>query len=232
MSFAGTWMASPGKGSHGVVGGGTPVAFRSVSATTYASRTNTTITAPSGIVNGDILLLLILTGGASPATATLPAGFTALVTDSVSDGSFTVNRILAWKVASSESGDYTCTHAAGSSQGAIVCVSDGNTGVTPTFSNNEGSGGTTTALGITTPSDAALVVFFVHNWGDAASGFASPPAGTTPTFTQRFDYTAGTGLIYVATGVLATAGATGDKTQNNGGVAGSAWAGMLIGIKD
>src|SRR5436309_1333140 len=53
-------------------------AFRSIANTTYASRTNTVITAPAGIQNNDILLLLFTLGDAAPPAPTPPAGFTAL----------------------------------------------------------------------------------------------------------------------------------------------------------
>ena len=184
-AFAGTWMAAPGKGSHAAVGGGA-AALRSISSTTYTSRTNTTITAPSGIQNGDILILAFIVGDpTSPATPTLPAGFSVIQGPSlVTDGGFTVTRRLAWKVASGESGDYTVTHTADSSQGIMLCVS-GASGSTPVSSNNNGTGATTTATGVTTPSNNSLVMFIAQNWN--LYGTASVPAGSTPTFTEQLD---------------------------------------------
>jgi hypothetical protein len=73
--------------------------------------------------------------------------------------------------------------------------------------------------GLTTPNNSALVVCAACAW-DAIGAGAVPPTGTTPTFTERYDPGTG-GVLYVSDGVLATAGATGDKTQllpgNNGG---------------
>ena len=224
-SFAGTWMAAPGKGSHAAAAAGA-TALRSMSNTTYASRTNTTITAPSGIADGDILILSFILGGASPPSATLPAGFTLLQgpnTRTVSG--FSVIRRLAWKYASGESGDYTVTHTSSSSQGAMLCIS-GGVFATPVSSDNSGTGTTTTATGITTPSNNALVAFIVHNW--ALYGSASAPSGTTPTFTEQLD--SASSLMYVATGVLATAGATGNKTQANGNSAPDGWGAFLVGV--
>ena len=207
-------------------------AFRSLSNMTYGSRTNTTITAPSGIVDGDILILALVIGksGSAPPAATLPAGFSTIQGPNETEtGTFFVNRILAWKVASGESGSYTVTHASASSQGVMLCIS-GASGSTPVSSDNEcndvSDGQTTTALSITTPSNNSLVAFIAHNYA-GYTGIASPPTGTTPTFTEQLD----TGLMYVATGVLATAGATGNKTQANGnGAIGDMWGAFLVAV--
>lgn len=229
LTSAGSWVL-PGKGQHAASASGAE--FRSISSTTYASRTNTTITAPTGIQNGDILILAFVMGNASPPTATLPSGFTSLSgPTTVTRDSFSVSRHLAWKLASSESGDYTVTHSATASQGVIICVS-GAANTTPVFSSNEaegyagGSGSTTTATGITTPSNNSLVAFIAHNW--QLYGSASAPAGSTPTFTERLD--AGTSIMYAATGVLATAGATGDKTHGNGNGVEDPWGVFLVSV--
>ena len=208
--------------------GGGAAALRSMSSTTYTTRTNTTITAPAGIQNGDILILAFLVGGASPPTATLPAGFAVLQGPSeATDGSFIARRQLAWKVASSESGNYTVTHTSSASQGVMLCVS-GASGSTPVSSNNAwtgtGTGDLIIATGVTTPSNNSLVAYIVHNWELWGAGTA--PTGSTPTFTEQLD--SATSLFYVATGVLATAGATGDKTNSATQPDSSAWAAFLV----
>lgn len=186
--------------------------YRSHSSTTYASRTNTTITAPAGIVDGDVLVLFFLVGVAgTPPTPTLPSGFSVIQgPTTVSDSGFSVASRVAIKGASGESGDYTVTHSAASSQGVIVCVSDGDIAQVVS-SANSGTNTTSTATGVTTPTNDSLVIFGAHNWD--LYGTASPPAGTTPTFTERLD--SATSLIYAATGPLATASATGNKSHAN-----------------
>ena len=167
------WLTNAVGSSLSVLSGSPPAAvtgaaFRSMSSIGYGSRTNTVVTAPSGIVNGDILILAVLIAGPSPETRptpTMPSGFTVIQGPAeVTDASdFGVKRVLAWKLASSESGSYTVTHAAASSQAVMVCIS-GASSSTPVSSDNSGTGTTTTALGVTTPSNNSLVLFFAQAW--------------------------------------------------------------------
>jgi hypothetical protein len=132
--------------------------FRSISGTTYASRTDTTITAPAGIVDGDILILAHVVGNPSaPGPAvTLP------------------------------SGSYTITHSTTSTDGVIICVQDGSTDIrTSSNSEDESLITTSTAIGVNTSRTNSLVAFIAHNWNLYGAG--SPPSGTTPTFTERQD---------------------------------------------
>ena len=209
------------------------VAFRSLTSTTYASRTNTTLTAPAGLANGDILLAAIITGANNPGVAsTPPAGFTALPgspTTVFDAGGFYGKLAVYKKVAASESGSYTFTHATASSQGVLLAVSgaDGTSPVDVSSSNFSGTGATgggntTTATGVTTTNPADLLVYLAHDW--TGSGALSPPAG----FTENFD-----SLLYVGTKLLTAAGATGSVTQTNGNPnnPGNPWAAYLIAIK-
>ena len=213
-----------------------PVAYRSSSATTYASRTNTTLTAPSGIQNGDLLVIIFDIGAASPPTPTPPAGFSALPSFSsplsMTAGGFTVNMYAWYKFASSESGNYTVTHSSASSQGYIVALSgaDPTTPFSPNPTTNTGTGSTTTATGLTTPRDNSLIMFVSSDWGDTANNLTGP-TGSTPTFTKRMGSTSQSGILYVADGVLGTAGATGDKTITNNSNGSGAWGGVLISVE-
>lgn len=202
-------------------------AFRSLSNTTYASRTNTTVSAPAGVTNGDILIMAFGVGlSGTPPTATLPGGWTVLQGPSTQTaGGFQFARQLAWKLASSEPADYTITHSAGSSQAVVVAVSNASS-ASIVSSNNGGNGTTTTATGITTASDQSVVLFIAHNWTLYTTG--NPPVGTTPVFTERLE--GATSLFYVASGVLGTAGATGDKTQANNNLTGEGWGAFLVGV--
>jgi hypothetical protein len=204
--------------------------YRSHSTTTYANRTNTVLTEPAGIVNGDVLLLALLLAGTGTApTPTLPAGFTVISgPTTISDGAgFGVVRRLAWKVAASESGSYTITHTAYTSQAFMICVQGADTAATPQVTSNQGTGSTTTALTLTTTTNDSWVGFWVHNWALYGLGQV-PPTGTTPTFTERSDLS--TSLMYLAEGVLATAGATGNKTHGNGNVSTDQWAAFLVAV--
>lgn len=206
---------------------------RSYSTTTYANRTNTTITAPAGIQNGDLLILHFFIGvvGAGPApNPTWPAGFTEIegVTGQTSGG-FTGGSRLAYKVASGEVGNYVVTHSAAFTQGVLVAVQDGNSSLVPDSTGNFGNGQTSTALGITTLNNNAYIGFFAHNW--AGYGTASPPPGTTPAFSEVFD--PATEVCYYADGMLTVAGATGNAVQDpNLNSAGQPWAAFLIAVEN
>lgn len=204
-------------------------ALRSSSSLAYGSRTNSIVTAPAGIQNGDVLLYTMFLGITGTAiTATPPTGFVACSGGTfpiaLTDGSFNARAYVWYKIASSESGDYTSTHTAGSSSATMLAIS-GGTG-TPACTTNNGTGGTTTATGLTTSANDSLVAFVGWDWADTANN-VTPPTGATPTFSEVLDLT----ITYVATGVLATAGATGDKTITNNSTGGHAWGGVLVAVE-
>lgn len=213
-------------------------AYRSHSATTYASRTDTLIAAPAGIQDGDQLRLIFVRAqsGSTPATPTWPAGFSPVSMTSgnnpgtVSDGGLYLSVWVLEKTASGESGDYTVIHGAGSSQGLMICVSGATTGgqVTQNQYNGVNDGATATANGVTTGANDSLLIYLAQNWQLWGSGTA--PAGSTPTFNERLD--AASSILYYADGVLATAGATGNKTQAAGGNGASdPWQAWLIEVQ-
>lgn len=202
------------------------VAVRSFTSTTYASRTNTTLTAPSGLADNDILLAAVFVGvsGTAPSVAA-PSGFTALPGSptSVTDAyGFNGKLNVFWKRAASESGSYTFSHSSASSQGLLLAISGAVTSGSPidASSNNTGVGKTSTATGVTTTVPNDLLLYIAHDW--EGLGALSPPSG----FTEIFD-----SLIYSARMSQATAGASGSKTQTNGNLYGEPWAAWLIAIK-
>jgi hypothetical protein len=209
-------------------------AFENGSGTTYASRTNTTVTAPTGIANGDILLGFILTATAgTPPTPSLPSGFSQIgsTTDVSGAGGFVVRAVWCIKVASGESGDYTFTHSSTSSQGWIGRFSGCDTttpqDATSTYNSASGSAGntTTTWTGLTTVTNGALLVAMEHDFGDSANNLSAPSG-----MTERRD----TSIHYVATEVFATAGATGNRTHTNNNVGGGgndAWQARLVALR-
>lgn len=203
------------------------IAYRSQTSTTYASRTNTVLTAPAGLANDDILIALVFTGKTgTPTVATPPAGFTAIGTfTGVADGGGFEARTLAWwKRAASESGSYTFTHVAASSQGLMLAYSGCITSGSPidVASQNTGTGTTTTGTGVTTTAANAMVLALNHDW--EGTGTLSPPSGMT----ERFD-----GLLYAAEVIQASAGATGNKVQTNANTSGGyPWAARVIALKE
>jgi hypothetical protein len=214
------------------------VAVRSTSTLTYASsRTNSVFTAPAGIVNDDILLIVMNIGDPTimpPLAATPPAGFTEATGSpaGMSDGgAFVISIRVYWKKASSESGSYTVTHTAGNTEGVMYCISgaDGTTPLspTPTFATgNLSNGQTTTATGLTTPVAGCLVIMSEALYDDTTG--MTVVSGSTPTFTERYKGT----IQYTQDGILASAGATGNKSHTNGNnAAGTPWVATLISVQ-
>ena len=205
------------------------VAFVSSSTMTYTTRTNTTITAPASISNGNLLVIYFADGIAgTPPTPTPPTGFKALTTPiTVTSGGFSVKNYVWWKIAASESGNYTITHTSATTEAYMVNYS-GTDQTTPfvASSTNSGTGVTTTGTGITPTRDGTMIMFGSQDWGSNTAKL-SAPTGSTPTFTKRYN-----GVIqFVADGILGTAGATGNKTITNNSAAGEPWSSIMLGIQ-
>lgn len=204
------------------------ITFIAATNTTYASRTNTTVNAPTGLTNGDYVLVCILTGGGTPPDAVAPSGWTQLTSTSAVSGGFTVKMKVYGKVASSEPTSWTWTHNASSSQGFALAYRGVNTttpmDVTPTTSNTTAS--TTTWTGVTTITNGAMIVAMEHDWGDNTIDTVVP-TGTTPTFTERLDVV----LSYACDGIMTTAGATGNKSHTNNSTGGDPSQGHLFALR-
>lgn len=207
-------------------------AFGSISSTTWAARTNTTITAPSGIADGDRLVLIQLTGTSGEAPdPSPPAGFTLLSGPTwpveITEFAFNIEARVYEKTAASESGDYTVTHTNCESQGVIVRVTSPGA-FNPAMSSNIGVNFTTTATGLTVAANS-YVMFVAWDFLQSANDITAP-TGTTPTFTERLD--GGTSDLYVADGVYVAGGATGDKTITNRNTDPIApWGALLIAVE-
>jgi len=208
------------------------VAYRSSTITTWASRTNTVATAPAGIVDGDALFLFVIIGAATPPDVTPPTGFSLLTNfpTTLTTIGFSVKASAFVKIASSESGSYTVTHASASSQAYMAAFSGANASTpfspNPTV-NSATNSTTTTMLGLTTVANNSVVMTISQDWGDTTNNL-TPPSGSTPTFTERQD----TAILEVADGTLATAGATGNKTMTNNSYAStySGWQGFMFAL--
>jgi hypothetical protein len=207
--------------------------FGSNWSTTYGSRTNTTITAPSDITDNDILIATLFVGrytsNGGAVSVTPPSGWTLVDYTSVVDASgdvFAGRMYVYWKRASSESGDYTFGHPSAFSQGIISRYSGCATSGSPidVYSKAQMSAPgstTTTAPSITTTASKDLLVWLSHDW--EGTGSISPPAG----FTERSD-----SLVYTADMVQVTAGASNSKSQLNGNVSeGNPWGVIMLALK-
>jgi hypothetical protein len=200
----------------GLSGGATiaagAVVFISDSFVNYAARTNTLITAPLGIQDGDDLLIIFEDGALNAAPVPIPpAGFnivTGFPLTRADSNNFTVDTYAWRKTASGEAGDYTVTHANATSNAWMQCARGQNliTPYDPNPTTNTGLGDTATAPGLTTAVDNSLIVYFCSKWNFPGGTF---PGGVTPVLTTRLDGSAT--LLFVSNGVLTPPGATGAK---------------------
>lgn len=186
----------------------------SVSALASGTRTNSTVTAPSGIANGDILVYAMIIGGASGGvTATAPTGFAAptgipFSFTWTSVDTYTVRLYFWTKKASGESGNYTATHSSADTTAFMWRISgaDQTTWVdqNPTSDGNDGggAGGSVLEAPTQTPTvDGCALLWIGGTWD--TFGAASPTTG----WTERRNVT--TEGFYAQDLIQATAGATG-----------------------
>ena len=203
---------------------------------TYGNRTNSTITAPSSISNGN-LLVAILHAGNSAGTAvsvSAPAGFTEVTNSPVSQtyGGYTIASHVYYKVASGESGNYTFSHTTADTEGYMYRLTGADTStpidVTPATSvANLSNNGTTTALAsITTGSAGAFIIAQDSAWDGPGSGDWD---GTTPTLVVRRQ--GSISKLYDA--IQSSAGATGARTRTNGNTGGGdlPWVSIVVAIR-
>ena len=205
---------------------------------TYGTRTNSTITAPSGIVNGNVLVAILHVGDgtALPALAvTPPAGWTEVPNSPTAQAKadpYTIATHVFVKVASGESGNYTFNHTSADTEGYMYRLTGADTttpiDVTPVVNASNGitNGGTTNYPTITTVTNGAFMIYAESDW-DAVG--ANSVTGTAVTITRR---RAGT-ISLISDGTMTTAGAlgAGSRTGVNGGDNASAWASIVVAIR-
>ena len=204
---------------------------------TYGSRTNSTITAPSGIANGNLLVAVLHVGHASdlPAlTVTAPAGWAEVTNSPAASANaadpYEIAMHVYWKVAASEAGNYTFTHAAAESEGFMYRLTGADTttpiDATPATAVWSATfGQTTTLASVATATNGAFIIAADSAWDAPGAGNYS---GTTPTLTARR-----TGSISkIFDGTQTTAGATSSRTRTNGNAnAAGRWASINVPIR-
>jgi hypothetical protein len=170
----------------------------SINRTTAALNT---VTAPTGIANGDLLVALGINNRAS-RTLTYPAGFTERLLDNS-----TLNSVfVATKIASGESGDYAFTWSAANANTVAILVyrnaTDSDRLVGTVTKNDEDF---STALSISPTNEGALIGFFALENDESV---ITAPVGMT----QRALQNASGPSLAIYDIVPNDTGATGDKT--------------------
>lgn len=191
-----------------------PATVRSASSVTYGSRTNTTITAPTGVADGDLLIAAVYVGITSELGApsvTPPSGWTLQTTGGLLYiGGFCARVHIYTKTASGEGANYTWTHVTASSEVYIYCLNNPS-GIAPTIILTSDLSQTCVTGNLSTTYTNTLCLYIASCW--QAWGTSNPPNGTTPTLVERQD--SATNVLYTADASLATAGAFGQRSQTN-----------------
>jgi hypothetical protein len=184
-----------------------------------------TVTAPTGIVDGELLYAGALTNAGS--TVTPPAGWTRL-TDVNVNGSLSG---VFWKLAASESGNYTFTGQSGCSISAYILRISGVDGSNPINASNTGTGGASTAYsisGVTTTVANTLLVQSIF-WSNRARTISSiAVANGNPSWTNTQAIDNGFGAGQESDGSYTTAQATGSATATFSGS--TFWGGVIAAI--
>lgn len=198
------------------------IAFRAASTLSYGTRTNSTISKPSGVVDGDVLIMQYVLEGSSPS-ATAPAGWTVIDDKTINAYGVYYRTWVMRRVASSDGASYTWTHSSAYSSATIAAYSgvDGTTPLDVAPSYNSGTGTSASASSITTVTAGTMKVVLRTSWDGNA---ISPTSG----WTERADGP----VYYVQELVQAAAGATGSVTLDSGNYGGvSPWGAWLIALR-
>jgi hypothetical protein len=159
------------------------------------SNTSLTITAPTGIQVGDLLLLFIGDNTATPATFTAPSGFSLSTT--FTNGSYDVQSYIYKKIAtSSEPASYTVT-ATGlvDAFSVILAVFRNANTINTVGAGNWVTSRTAFAQEITPTRGGMLLSYFINEGGKSV---VTPPTGVTLLGTAGS--TPGTAMYYTTGG--------------------------------
>jgi len=178
-------------------------------ATTAGATTSIVVTAPANIQNGDILVAFGASYSDGPDIS-LPSGFTTIATQY--DDKDIYCRVIGWKRASSESGNYTFSVLPSSINGAGIivlrgCLASGSP--VDVYSNTNYTTSNTTLR-------AASVTTTVANTMLVAAGMLKADTSFTPPSGMTEAYDAATGgafgiAITAAYATQASSGASGNK---------------------
>lgn len=145
--------------------------FVSSSANRVASSTSLTVTAPTGIQNGDLIVALTFSTSTTVAISP-PSGFSQIFNDVAANPAVTLNT----KVAASESGNYTFTSNASATFTVIMLVYRNATNINTVGAITRAASATATAASITPSYRGVLLAAFSNS---SSATVATSPSGMT-----------------------------------------------------
>ena len=189
---------------------------------TAATATDCTVTKPASTAEGDLVVVHIHTEDG--VTVTEPSGW-AQIGSTVSHGSVNMQDRAYQKVmGAGEPASWTWTHASCWRTGSAYRITGApaTSVIDGTPTTNTGTGTTLTWLSITTAQNNSALVGFRGSWDVKTQSTLSSP------LVERLD----TGWSGIASGVQATAGASGDKTLAIAAAGTDEWNGIFFAVKD
>jgi len=168
---------------------------------TYTSRKNSTVSKPTGVVDGDDMIAVHYIE--SETTVTPPSDWTLVTALDLTAGAAWA-RVYYKKAGASEPSSYTWSHSSAATQAAIKRFTGFSTEtlLDCAVETNNGYMSPVTAESITTVTDGAALIFIPISYGgDNATGFTSP-------LVEYIDI----GQFALAAGIKTPAGATGTVT--------------------
>ncbi len=199
------------------------------SVATTANAATATVTAPAGIQNGDLLLFLVALVNVATDLTSTPSGTTLIRTD------VTTSRASSYyKIASSESGNYTFGNGNAGSSWCITCLLIRGVNQSTPINVSGGQTGSATdpiAPTVTTTVVNCLIVCWCSQVNLATSATYTAPAG----YTERSDLNAtntgvSTGTSTSDTKIQAATGATGTATMNSSQLVATAYASQHLAV--
>jgi hypothetical protein len=182
----------------GVVGA---PSFISSSINRASTATSVTVTAPASIQNGDLLVCFFY--AAAQNATTLPTGFTSAYTDTASNPRINVG----YKIASSESGNYTFSPASSANLSAAILVyRTASFNVVGTLGRSVSP--TVSAPSVTSTLPGILIASFTTN--NTTAPVPSAPSGMTQREASIGSVNAPSVIIFDE--VISVSGATGTRT--------------------
>lgn len=148
------------------------MSFAFVGATTSSTAsgvTSVTLAVPSGVANGDLMVLSAVTYLGSSQSITAPSGWTVIYNGILGSSMY---GLVAYRVASSEPASYTVTFSASAWPSAVLYAVSGGTGVGQAVAAYPGATSTTLAAPTwtSTPASTSLLVYGYGGVNSAASG--------------------------------------------------------------
>ncbi len=195
------------------------VVWESHNTSAWATTSTVTVTKPTGLAVGDLLLGVVCSRKPAGQTISLPAGWTSIYSVTNASNGFTSQRAM-YKVADSAdvaASNFSFTIASGPADAAGMVARISGYGNINASSSNEINNTTTSPLTTTTITPDRASCLFILTAGGGQSGGASTPALSgyvlttdNPSWTEQFEITQANAYTFaVATSTRSQTTATG-----------------------